>query len=162
VTEAVTSEVEADTAYHEAGHAVCGCVLGRYPLSVTIVRDGHAAGKTEFEASIPSHARGHFHDSPARRTYAEQRVMGELAGGIAHDLLKPERAKDISDEYDLHFARELIIELVNWQDRDAYLAEAQVKCRALLKANWQWVVAVADALIQRKTLLREDVLALKP
>lgn len=88
--------------------------------------------------------------------------MGELAGSIAHDLMKPERAKDFADECDLHFARELIIELVNWQDRDTYLAAAQVKCKALLEANWQWVVAVAEALLQRKTLLREDVLALKP
>jgi hypothetical protein len=62
VTDTVASEIDTDTAYHESGHAVCGCVLGRYPLSVTIVRDGHAAGRTEFEATVPNCARGHFHD----------------------------------------------------------------------------------------------------
>jgi hypothetical protein len=81
--------------------------------------------------------------------------MGELAGSIAHDLLRPGRATDVSDEYDLRFARELIIELVNWQDRNAYLAEAQVKCKALLEANWEWVVALAEELLQRKTLLAD-------
>jgi hypothetical protein len=162
VSDAITSEVETDTAYHEAGHAVCGCLIGRFPLSVTIVRAGHAAGRTEFEPGIPNYARGHFNESPERKAYARQRVLETLAGTIAHDLFMPGRTHDSGDEHDFHFARELMIDLVNWKDHDAYLAEAKIECRALLGANWKWVAAVAEALLQRKTLSPEDVLALKP
>ncbi len=156
------TETEIETAYHEAGHAVSGCLLGRAPVSVSIERAGDFAGKTEFDGDVPAHARGHFHDSPPRRAYAEQRIVGELAGSAAHDLLKPGRARDASDEYDLHWARELAIELVNWEDHDVYLAHAAIKAKGLLEANWQWVVTVAEALLERKTLSREEVLALKP
>jgi ATP-dependent Zn protease len=96
--EVETVEEEMETAYHEAGHAVCGCVLGRYPTSATIKRDGHIAGKTEFEPGVPSHGRRHFDQSPERRKYAEQRIVGELAGSAAHDLLRPGRTRDVADE----------------------------------------------------------------
>ena len=139
-----------------------GCVLGRFPVSVTIVRNGPVAGKTDFEPDVPSFARGHFNVSPQRRVYAEQRVMGELAGSIAHDLFKPGRTPDRADEVDLYWARELIIDLVSWQDREEYLNQARAKAKRLIEENWQWVDAVARALCQRKTLLREDILALQP
>lgn len=160
--DAETSDVEVETAYHEAGHVVMGCVVGRYPVSVTIVRNGPVAGKTDFEPGVPSFARGHFNDSPQRRAYAEQRVLGELAGSIAHDLFKPGRTRDKADEVDLHYTRELIIELVSWQDREEYLEQAQAKAKKLLEDNWQWVAAVARALCQRKTLSRDDLLPLRP
>jgi hypothetical protein len=143
MTNAESSNHEIETAYHEAGHAVVGCLLGRIPLFVTIVRDGPAAGKTEFDSGVPSFARGHFNQSAERRRYARQRILGELAGSIAHDLLKPGRKQDLADEVDLHFAAELTIELVSWQDRDEYLEQAKSETRRLLQDNWNLVDAVA-------------------
>jgi hypothetical protein len=49
--------------------------------------------------------RRHFDQSPEKRRYAEQRILSELAGSIAHDLLKPGRTPDLADEVDLHYAR---------------------------------------------------------
>jgi hypothetical protein len=57
-----------ETAYHEAGHAVIGCVLQRYPLSVSIVSDGKGAvGKTEFEQDAPPGGFRYF-DVPTKRS----------------------------------------------------------------------------------------------
>jgi ATP-dependent Zn protease len=156
------SEADIDTAHHEAGHAVCGFALGRFPLWATIEREGNVAGKTEFEPAVPSCAWRHFDDSAERRAYAEQRIVGELAGTAAHDLLRPGRTADVADECDLYWAKELIIDLVNWEDPDLYLEQAQLKARTIVKENRKWVVAVALALLERKTLSRDELLALKP
>jgi hypothetical protein len=156
------ADEEIDTAYHEAGHAVLGCVVGRYPLSVTIVRVGAVAGKNEYEAGVPDFARKYLNQSREKQLYAERRVLTELAGSIAHDLFKPGRPQDMGDDTDLHFTRELISELVSWQDQDEYLKQAQVKADGLLRLHWTWVEAVALALVEHKTLSRADVLALRP
>jgi ATP-dependent Zn protease len=51
---------------------------------------------------------------------------------------------------------------VSWQDHEDYLAEAQAKTVQLLKRHWPWVEAVARALLERKTLSREEILSLRP
>jgi ATP-dependent Zn protease len=62
------------TAYHEAGHAVMGCVVGRLPLSATIVPDGKGVvGQVHFEVGVPEFAKSYLNKSPAKRQYAEQR-----------------------------------------------------------------------------------------
>jgi ATP-dependent Zn protease len=80
VTDAANPEHDVDTAYHEASHAVVGCLLGRPPVYVTIVREGPVAGKTEYETGVPAFARRHFDQSPEKRRYAEQRILSELGG----------------------------------------------------------------------------------
>jgi len=169
MTDRATSETEADpatldedTAYHEAGHSVMGCLYGRPPLSATIVRDGHAAGRTDFDSDVPSFARSYLNDSPRKRAYTEARVVGELAGIAAHDLFEPDRTRDQGDEHDLHWAKELISELVSWDDHDRYLERALTNAKQQLKANWQWVEAVAKALLERKTLSQQEILDLNP
>jgi hypothetical protein len=47
-----SSSEEEETAYHEAGHAVMGCILGRPPLCVSIVPDAHGnVGQTTLQGS---------------------------------------------------------------------------------------------------------------
>jgi ATP-dependent Zn protease len=50
----------------------------------------------------------------------------------------------------------------SWQDIDIYLANARAQASALLNEHWPWVEAVAKALIERKTLTGDEVLALRP
>jgi ATP-dependent Zn protease len=159
MTNTETSDQEVETAYHEAGHAVVGCLLGRLPLFTTIIREGPVAGKTEFEPSVGWR---HLDQSPAKRRYAKQRVYGELAGSIAHDLFKPERTRDLADQVDLHYAKQLTIELVSWEDHEEYLDRAKVETRRLIEDNWSLVDAVARALQQHKTLSREQLITLIP
>jgi ATP-dependent Zn protease len=161
-TEADSANSDEDTAHHEAGHAVTGCLYDRPPASVTIARDGAAAGKAEFDPDIPDFARSYLNQSPQKRAYREARVVGELAGSAAHDILKPGRTPDQGDAHDLHWANELISELVSWEDHDKYLEQARVKAKQLLLDNWEWVQAVARALVERKTLSRQEILDLNP
>ena len=149
-----------DTAHHEAGHAVMGCLVGRLPLSATIVRRGPVAGEVIFEPTTQRFR--YFDTSPEKRELARQRVYTELAGTIAHDLYKPGREHDIADETDLQFTHDLIIELVSWEDRDSYLAEAQRGATLLLAQNRAWLDAVAAALLKDGTLVREQILSLRP
>jgi hypothetical protein len=154
---------KAATAYHEAGHAVMGFIVEDPPLFATIEPDNKGAvGKVEFEPGIPEFARQYLNDSPAKRRYAEQRILIELAGTAAHNLLEPGRLSDLGDETDARSAREFADELISWEDKEAYLCRARDEAETRLRAHWPWVEAVAGALLQRKTLSREDILALRP
>jgi ATP-dependent Zn protease len=157
-----STNVETDTAYHEAGHIVVGLLLGRVPVSATILREGHAAGKTEFDPGVPPFAKHHLNQSLEKRKYTEQRVIGELAGSMALDLFKPGRQHDASDTHDLDFTKELISELVSWQEPDTYFKEALDRTKNLLSENWHIVEVVAKALLEHKTLSREMILDLAP
>jgi hypothetical protein len=82
----MTAQVEPEriaTAYHEAGHAVMGCILGRFPESATIIPNGNGTvGETRFETDVhvPEFVLHYFDRSPAKQHFAEQRV---LTGGLS-------------------------------------------------------------------------------
>jgi ATP-dependent Zn protease len=152
------------TAYHEAGHAVMGCLVGRVLTFATIVPDGTGAvGRTQYADDVPACARRYFDRSEEKKRYTEARVLSEIAAMIAQDLKEPGRPHDMADAEDARQARELVIELVSWEDdRDAYLPRAQKRATAILKEHWRWVEAVAQALLQRKTLTDAEIVALRP
>jgi ATP-dependent Zn protease len=150
----------AATAYHEAGHAVIGVLVERLPLSATIKPDGTGVvGKVVFEADAPLQARRYFDDSGIKRAYARARVLGELAGSIAHDIAEPDRKRDGADEHDDYWSRELAREMVSWEDTDAYIDAARRETFDLLRANWQAVEALAQALLEKRTMQRHEILA---
>src|SRR5258706_2958076 len=115
-----------ETAYHEAGHAVMGCVLQRYPLSVSIVADGKGVvGKTVFERDAPPGGFRYFDDSDEKKRYIRTLVLIEAAGTIAHVIKYPGRAHDQGDANDQHWAQQLVTEGVRVEDdREGYLARA--------------------------------------
>ena len=116
--------IEEDTAYHEAGHAVMGCILQTNPLWVSIVSDGAGGvGKTEFEDDWPPGGYRYLDEFEEKKKYIRIRVLIEVAGTIAHDIKFPDRDHDQGDVFDDYWARELIAESVNWEDdKKAYLA----------------------------------------
>jgi hypothetical protein len=129
----------------------------------TIIPDGKGGvGKTQFEAGVPAFAERYLDDSPAKRHYAEQRVVTELAGSAAHDLKEPGRATDKGDEEDAYWGREMVGDLVSWEDQNAYLSRAKNKAKVLVREYWPWVEAVALALLERESLSCMDILALRP
>lgn len=152
---------ETVTAYHEAGHAVIGILSGRIPRSATIVPDGTGmVGMVDFDSDDgPPEAKSYLSDTPAKRAYARSRVLGELAGSAAHDLFEPGRSPDAADQNDDRWSRELIREMVNWEDHDLYFENAQREVKSLLQKNWTAVEAMANALLKYKTMTREQMLA---
>ena len=159
---AALEEHEEGTAYHEAGHAVIGFLIGRPPLSTTIIPDGSGAvGKTEFENGCPESFKSAFNQSRKKQRRVEVMVVTQVAGCLAQSIKFPERPRDPGDDMDEHLARDLVMER-SWQDIDIYLANARAQASALLNEHWPWVEAVAKALIERKTLTGDEVLALRP
>ncbi|MET4121119.1 hypothetical protein ABIB85_007587 [Bradyrhizobium sp. JR1.5] len=94
-------ENKIETAYHEAGHAVMGCLLERLPISVSIVADVKGAvGKTEFEQDAPPGGFRHFDGSERKKKYIRTLVLIEVAGTIPYDIEFPGRAHDQGDAHD--------------------------------------------------------------
>ena len=160
----LASEQRWATAYHEAGHIVLACITGRIPVSATIAAAGPVKGKVEFDrVKLPPEWRPHFSRPPGKQQYVEYRVMGELAGTIGHDIGFPARCHDEGDHHDRALAMSIIEESAGWEDdRDAYLHRLERRARALLAERRHLVDAVAQALIERETLTRGDILALVP
>jgi ATP-dependent Zn protease len=150
------------TAYHEAGHAVMGCVLGRYPQSVDIVRDTHGnAGHTRFEADYPPCMKRWFDDSDEKRRYLRVRVLIDFASTVAHDLKCPDRPQDSGDQQDYQRAKQIIEESISWDtDYDGYLERLKIEARKYLITNWASVEAVATALLRNNTLSRVEIVDL--
>ncbi|MGA8498946.1 MAG: hypothetical protein WB764_25920 [Xanthobacteraceae bacterium] len=156
----ITGQQREDTAYHEAGHAVMGYVLQRFPLLVTIIPDGTGAvGKTEFEKYAPPGGYRYFDDTAEKKRDIRSRVLIDVAGTIAHDLKFPERDHDEGDKHDDYWARDLVGGNVSWEDHEEYLERTRQDGVALLKQNWHLVDKVAAALLQHGKLMRADFLA---
>jgi ATP-dependent Zn protease len=85
-------EVLKETAYHEAGHVVMGHVVGRNAVSVTIIREGDAAGLTRFAAY--SNTFGKLDESREKANRLRALVLSEIAGSAAHDILYPRADSD--------------------------------------------------------------------
>jgi ATP-dependent Zn protease len=141
------------TAYHEAGHAVMGILLGCSPQSVSILPDGSGAvGKTTFPDDPDSIPR-YLDKSPKRQRYLEQRAMSALAGTVAHDLKYPSRRHDAGDQCDYERARELIeCFTTSREHHTAYVKMLMIKARDYLKKDWSCVEAVATALLEHDQL----------
>jgi hypothetical protein len=99
--------------------------------------------------------------SDEKKRYCEVRVLTEMAGTIAQDLSDPERVHDMADAEDARWARELVQDMVSWQDHEAYLNEAREKVAAMVKQHWPWIAAVALALLGKQTLTGAEVVALR-
>jgi hypothetical protein len=152
-----------ETAYHEAGHAVMGCLVQRYPLWVSIVPDDKGnVGRNEFEKDSPSDGYRYYDDSDGKREYIRIRVLIEVAGTIAHDIRFPRRAHDEGDANDDRHVWNLVIQNVSWEkddkDKEAYLARTKQEAEALLQENWHLVEKVTAALLQRQRLERAELL----
>jgi hypothetical protein len=162
MTQSRSVEEEEATAYHEAGHAVMGCLLGRPPLRVDIVPDACGnVGHTTFPDDFREYE-GCLSDDPKFHAYIEIRVMIEAAGTVAHDLKSPARAHDSSDECDEHWARELVMYIsVPLPDHGEYVRCRRHRARELISHHGPWVEAVARALVEKKELCGSDVSELR-
>lgn len=75
------------TAYHEAGHAMAGHLLGVPFRYLTIKSDGTALGRVQFRPSRLINADTFDNLSPRRRDLVERRIIVSLAGPEAQRLV---------------------------------------------------------------------------
>jgi cell division protease FtsH len=173
------------TAYHEAGHAVLQVLLpdGDPLHKVTIIPRGNAGGAT---FSLPEKDRYGYALKWLKATMkatcggriAEEKGMGDVSSGAVSDIAQVTsiaRAMvlewGMSDRlgfvrYAGTDTRELLIPEKEFSDETARIIDQEIKriideaysdARALLDANWDKVVAVAEALIKYETLSGDEV-----
>jgi cell division protease FtsH len=173
------------TAYHEAGHAVLQKLLpDADPLhKVTIIPRGQALGAT---FSLPEKDRYGYGRKWLLATMrvccggriAEERATGDVSSGAAMDIQQvtvlarkmvlewgmSERLGFV--RYEGRDTRDVFIAEKDYSEETAHLVDEEIRrfvdeaysdARRLLDANWDKVVAVAEALIKYETLTGDDV-----
>lgn len=142
----------AETAYHEAGHAVAAWILGLKFKQVTIHPTGRGTLGCITELNAPRWFRPDLQMTPRIRVMAERRILVFFAGKCAQEqyLGKGVRTGYESD-YDAAVA--LAAKLCSDSDvADAYLTYCLTAAKAVIRRNWSAVAAVAEALVEVETL----------
>ncbi|HLP83177.1 MAG TPA: ATP-dependent zinc metalloprotease FtsH [Phycisphaerales bacterium] len=175
-------------AYHEAGHAVLQVLLpdGDPLHKVTIIPRGDYGGAT---FSLPEKDRHGYSLKwltagmriACGGRIAEQRAMGDVSSGAAGDIAQvTAMAKAMIEEWGMSpklgfvrysgsDTREMFMPDKAYSDDTARIIDEEIKRLAgeaysdaerMLEANWEKVVAVADALLKHETLTADEVHAL--
>ena len=159
---AASEEVDEATAYHEAGHAVIGCVLDWPPVRVTIEAVGDVVGRTDFEDWPEPFTR--VLNSSEASNFIENRIVGVFAAGIAQTRKFPERARDQGDTRDERQAQNysdyLYCDQGCEEAREAALKNGRLRAVSLIEKHWRSIETVAQALIKQRTLDREQLLVM--
>jgi hypothetical protein len=162
------SEADSDAvaaAYHEAGHAVAAFLYGREFADVSIVSDDDLSGPcgvTEaFEHVLSLVDEGW--DTPSDLASVRNGLVVVLAGLSAEERLSGEPVAS-GDEYDSQMAERMVEALPSDGSAsvDEYLDAARAAADRLWDRPRAWtaVRAIADALIQDRTLTFEEVVSL--
>ena len=173
------------TAYHEAGHTVVQALLEHAdPLhKVTIIPRGQAMGAT---FSLPEKDRygygRRYLDATLRvlcgGRIAEKKKTGDASSGAAMDIrmLTTYSRKMVLDwgmsqrlgfvNYSGDENRESLMAEKDYSDETARIIDEEIKmivdgayadAERLLEANWDKVVAIAEALLRYETLQKDDI-----
>lgn len=172
-------------AYHEAGHAVLQALLpdGDPLHKVTIIPRGETGGAT---FSLPAKDRMGYGLKWLSATMriacggriAEERAMGDVSSGAVGDI---SQATNIARAMVLEWGmserlgfvryagsdtREMFMAEKDYSDDTARIIDEEIRrfvdeayddAKRLLEANWEKVVAVAEALLKYETLSSDDV-----
>jgi cell division protease FtsH len=172
-------------AYHEAGHAVLQRLVPHAdPLhKVTIISRGQMGGVT---FSLPEKDRmGYSLKWLAANMrilcggrIAEEKAMGDASSGAASDIMQVTNlARAMVLEWGMspklgfiryapHDTRESFLPEKDYSDQTALLIDEEIRrladeayadAKQILEANWDKVVAVAEALLKHETLSGDDV-----
>lgn len=140
-------------AYHEAGHAVVAHALGVEVEGVSIVQDEGSSGHT----TTPRPANVGSSNEEASADLEKHLITG-VAGAASEELLTEELSelpgKDLAGVAKLLMALEDAGAPVQADSEEA-LDEA----KSILRDNWGRVRALAEALLEREELDKEDILA---
>lgn len=146
-----------EVAYHEAGHAVAALVLH---LSIgakgaTITPSDLAHGALKIWGSPPRSRR--IGALPhATRGRLESYAIAACAGYEAQKKFCP--GCDFSGDDDENKASELLTWLSPKDEtRSAHMALARLEARDLVERYWKQIETVAEALVERKSLTRDEL-----
>jgi len=148
-------------AYHEAGHAVVALAEGLHVKSVSIRR-----GSEGLSDSMSFYVYGyHFRNGREKRMIARSCILGVLAGLAAERQYFPETPETpVVDDFEVAFeiSHEFAVlprsaRTIGDDAHLAYLDRLQKEAARLLHKHGPAVVAVAKALLEKKTLQADEL-----
>jgi ATP-dependent Zn protease len=146
------------TTYHEAGHAVAAFVLrlklGRRGVTIVPDRERDLLGCANIAARLRE--RPDCATSARTKAHIEAWAVAHLAGDVAERKFNGRRR--FGGHSDLLQASDLLEYISSSVEQfDARLRVACVGAQDLIEDNWPSVQAVAEELLQKKTLSAEEV-----
>jgi ATP-dependent Zn protease len=146
------------TAYHEAGHAVASFCVGARLKKITIIRAGDYSGLCEHAKII--HGKFPECDGSGRMRLAwERRVIVALAGPIAQKLHSPRSFRRYHASSDFPTALLVASHTTGSENEaSAWLKWLEIRATDLLEFRWESVKALAEELLQLRTLDGESAL----
>ena len=149
-------------AYHEAGHAVVACRLGRRPAAVSVRATGRNLGR------VVMRTRALEPDSPRKWCRNEEVMVIALAGPLAQRRHAPrsdwrQKKHRTSPRPDPGTDFDLVNKLLCRQHdgptvRTAYDKYVRARTQELVDANWPAIERVAQALLKQESLTRQELL----
>lgn len=165
----ITEQTRKVTAYHEAGHALVGYLMGSQPLyKVTISPRGPSLGHTSFEPKADMVS--------ISRQEIEAKLAMQLAGRVAEEIVFGEQNITTGAESDLKAATDLAYSMVTrWgyskrvglihngtnrivsqdvieEEVQAIMDKAYLQSKDMLTKNRSQLNKIANALLERETL----------
>jgi ATP-dependent Zn protease len=139
-------------AYHEAGHAVIGHVLGYKVGKVTIKPKPFTLGNVEMEVGEASS------DRCVDRDAAD--IKSDLAGMLAERLINPSPLNELIEQgsrSDWRSAKRTARQLNLPREAEILIVMLALETAALVQQNREAIVRVATALLERETLTGDDL-----
>lgn len=145
-----------EIAYHEAGHAVLARHFGLSVKMVSIAMTDDWSGVTRYAPGM-SAERIQDDDTEAARLHKEHLVCVALAGYMAGKRASPD-ASDDDGSPDRDKAIDLLFVLARPGHIPDYEKHLRNRTDCLLDSLWHRVKAVAQALLERETLSKKELL----
>ena len=138
-------------AYHEAGHAVVACLLGNWPVRISIRKYRKTAGRVTFRMTTLSD-----------RSDVERQIMIVLAGPFAEGIHLEEEIEcaDLTKGWGNDAVQFLgLRDLLDLDEigKDEVVSAVAVRVRELLMSNWRKVDIVARLLLDMTRLTRRQL-----
>lgn len=144
------------TAYHEAGHAVAGSLLGLGFRRVSIQPADDSLGHVLFN-QFNSRFQPDAELTPAGRDRLERHIMCSLAGPIAEKKMRG-RANSAGASADYSAAVNMASYIAGGGEAtSAYITWLYLRTDGIITSNWYAVEAVATALLAQTTIRGPEV-----
>jgi hypothetical protein len=161
--------VHRSTAFHEASHGVIAHVLGDYLASITIIPTDSYEGRTTLRRR-PLAGMDEFKLTEDKNLWrVEHEIMIQLAGSLGQRRAVPrsrwwrgatgvKRGEFVAHGTDYHGAVDLIDRIYGeGKVANAFWKYLEARTLALIEYHWSTIERVAEVLIERRTLARDEV-----
>lgn len=148
-----------NTAYHEAGHAAVSAYFELGPNSVTIQRGDDTLGSS----TDPGIAMFDYDSRSTRSQTIRQMIMVCYAGLLAEMLFDPNAQAELSQGDETlawNLLSDVSVRHCSYVGDEVYVAALERlrrKAQKLVRSLWPEIEALAQALLTRKTLSKEEV-----